>query len=256
MANWTLAPCLTVLLAEIRSVAPNSDRASDGTIGDTAHQATKSDHNPDKNGYVCAFDKDKDLRASFTMEDVVQYILSECRKPNTVGLDRGRLNYIIYNRRIWRADTGWKQEVYNPRTEHPNPHTEHAHFSCEHDLKYVRDTRSWGILEKFGPKKEEDFMEKSQFFDWLDEYYARVHKQGNTDYDTTPVGRAVMDYQDIPWPLHDEDSKGSLWQVLQSIQYSLIVKDRTDEDILEQLTTLVTGLNELRTTILAKASNG
>lgn len=249
MASWTLAPCLVVLHKEIDTVAPKNDDASDGTIGDTAHQQTNSDHNPDKNGYVCAIDEDKDLRAQFTMEDVVQYLLSECRKPNNVGLDRGRLNYIIYNRRIWRADTGWKQEVYKG----PNPHTEHAHFSCEHDLVFVRDTRPWGIVEKFGPKKEEDFMEKTQFFEWLDEYYKRVGKQGDTDYDTTPVGRAVIDYQDIPWPLHEEGSKGSLWQVLQSIQYSLIVKDRTDEDILEQLTTLVDGLNEIRSILQAQA---
>jgi len=146
MSSWKLAPCLKVFNDELEAIAPNRDHASDGTIGDEAHQGTDSDHNPDDNGIVCATDRDKDLRASFTMEDVVQYLLAECRKPNDVGKDRGRLNYLIYNKRIWRADTGWKQEPYTGSS----PHTEHLHGSCEHDLNYVNDTRTWGLIERFG----------------------------------------------------------------------------------------------------------
>lgn len=146
MSSWKLAPCLSELFAEFDRIAPSRDHASDGSIGDAAHQAEDSDHNPDKNGFVCAIDVDNDLHASFSMEDVIQYFVSECKKSNDVGKDRGRLNYFIYNRRIWRADGGWKQEAYTGASAH----TEHAHFSCEHDLTYVNDSHPWGLIERFG----------------------------------------------------------------------------------------------------------
>ena len=167
MSSWKLAPCLAVLNAELEQIAPGRDHASDGTIGDAAHQGTDSDHNPDKNGFVCATDRDKDLHASFTMEDVVQYVLGECRKPNNVGLDRGRLNYLIFKERIWRADNEWREEPYTGES----PHTEHAHFSCEHDLNYVNDTRPWGLTSKFG-----DDVTKDEFMAWSREFHAKKNE--------------------------------------------------------------------------------
>lgn len=154
MADWKLAPCLQVLFNEFDRIAPSRDHASDGSIGDAAHQAeSSSDHNPDKNGIVCAIDVDDDLRASgFTMEQVIQYLVAECKKSNDVGKDRGRLNYFIYNRRIWRADGGWRQETYTGSS----PHTEHAHFSCEHDSSYVNDKSPWGLIERFDSVSEQD----------------------------------------------------------------------------------------------------
>lgn len=146
MADWTLAPSLQQLFTEFNIIAPTRDHDSDGSIGNAAHQQTVSDHNPDSHGVVHAIDVDKDLRADFTMEEIVQYHLSECRKPNSIGLDRGRLTYIIYNRRIWSASSNWVQKPYTG----PNPHDKHAHFSCEYDLKYANDTRTWGLIEKFG----------------------------------------------------------------------------------------------------------
>jgi hypothetical protein len=146
MASWYLVPCLKELFAEFDRIAPNRDHASDGSIGDAAHQAEKSDHNPDSKGAVHAIDVDSDLKASFSMEDVIQYFVAECRKNNPNGTDRGRLKYFIYNRRIWSASTGWKQENYTGSSAH----TEHAHFSCEYASEYENDTSSWGLVEKFG----------------------------------------------------------------------------------------------------------
>lgn len=153
MASWQLVPCLKTLFAEFDEIAPSRDHASDGSIGDAAHQAEPtSDHNPDKNGNVHAIDVDNDLHQSLSwksytgMEAVVQYILSECRKPGTSGKDRGRLKYIIYNRRIWSASSGWVEKPYHGSSAH----TEHAHFSGEYDSKYANDTSPWGLLETFG----------------------------------------------------------------------------------------------------------
>ena len=55
-----LAPSLVQLRNEINRRWPNRDKTSDGWIGDPAHQATKSDHNPDSKGCVHALDIDKD----------------------------------------------------------------------------------------------------------------------------------------------------------------------------------------------------
>jgi hypothetical protein len=157
VADWELAPCLVVLFHEFNIIAPNRDHASDGSIGDAAHQQTNSDHNPDKNGIVHAVDVDNTLNAPFTMESCIQNLVNECRKDNSVGLDRGRLKYIIYNRRIWSVSNNWAQENYTG----PSPHTEHAHFSCEYDPKYANDTRSWGLVDSFG--KDDLPMNQNEF---------------------------------------------------------------------------------------------
>lgn len=146
MADWYLVPCLKTLFAEFDQIAPGRDHASDGSIGDAAHQAEKSDHNPDSKGAVHAIDVDSNLNAPFSMEDVIQYFVAECRKNSPNGNDRGRLKYFIYNRRIWSASTGWKQESYTGSS----PHTEHAHFSCEYASNYENDTNPWGLIPKFG----------------------------------------------------------------------------------------------------------
>jgi hypothetical protein len=155
VAAWELAPCLVYLFREFNIIAPLRDHTSDGSIGDTAHQQTNSDHNPDKNGIVHAIDVDNNFNAKFTMEDCIQFFVSECRK--TIGTDRGRLKYFIYNRRIWEAPN-WVQRVYTG----PSPHTEHAHFSCEYDPRYANDTRPWGLVAKFG-KDDELPMDQVEF---------------------------------------------------------------------------------------------
>lgn len=129
---WQNIPASLALRDELNKAFPTRDKASDGFIGDPAHAATSSDHNPDETGItpfedsdaideVHAYDADVNLdRAGWTMERVVQIILSRCR----TGAEK-RIRYIIYNRRIWRASNGWAQEAYTG----PSAHTEHAHFS-------------------------------------------------------------------------------------------------------------------------------
>jgi hypothetical protein len=148
MAGWILIGCLRELFAEFDRIAPDRDHASDGSIGDTAHQNEVSDHNPDETGSVPihdadrinevhAIDVDDDLREpGLTMETVVQFLLRRCRS----GAET-RLRYIIYNRRIWRADNGWRQSAYAG----PSPHTEHAHFSASYDTAKEADTASWHL---------------------------------------------------------------------------------------------------------------
>jgi len=147
MANWILVPCLGQLRTELNRIAP-ARKGPDGTIGDEAHQKTISDHNDDEVGRVPIRDADSkhevhaldpyaDLREpNLTMEMVVQHILARCRS----GKEK-RLRYIIYNRRIWRASNGWKQENYSG----DSPHIEHAHFSASYETELEASTASWGL---------------------------------------------------------------------------------------------------------------
>ena len=148
MSDWVLIPCLKQLFAAFNSIAPNRDKASDGAIGDTAHQQEVSDHNPDETGSVPihdadhvnevhAIDVDNNLNESdLTMEKVVQFLLGRCRS----GAEK-RLRYIIYNRRIWSASSGWVQKAYTGAS----PHTEHAHFSASYDTNLEASTASWHL---------------------------------------------------------------------------------------------------------------
>jgi hypothetical protein len=148
VASWVLIDCLTLLFAEFNRIAPARDHASDGSIGDTAHQNEVSDHNADEVGSVPihdadhinevhAIDVDNNLNESdLTMEKVVQFLLARCRS----GAEK-RLRYIIYNRRIWSASSGWVQKTYTGAS----PHTEHAHFSASYDTKLEASTASWHL---------------------------------------------------------------------------------------------------------------
>lgn len=138
MASWTLAPCLVSLRAEVNALAPGRDRASDGSIGDAAHAASKSDHNPDERGIVHAIDLDRDLRtAGWSMDRIVQVVVTRHRS----GQD-DRLQNCIWNGRIWSRSWGWTARAYTG----VNPHDKHAHFSARYETRYENDTGPWGLL--------------------------------------------------------------------------------------------------------------
>ncbi|MGX6603054.1 hypothetical protein ACWKSP_13075 [Micromonosporaceae bacterium Da 78-11] len=165
MASWILVPSLVALRDEFNALAPRRDKASDGSIGDTAHAQESSDHNPDETGNtpyedadnvneVHAIDVDADLRqAGWTMDRALEVIITRHRE----GRD-DRLQNVIYNRRIWSRSTDWASRVYTG----DNPHTEHAHFSARYTTAQESDTRPWGLLE--------DDVTKSEFIAWMTEW--------------------------------------------------------------------------------------
>lgn len=107
---------------------PKRDKRSDGWIGDTAHKARVSDHNPDKRGYVFAIDVDENFgvgrwRNGKAAMNFANELLAYSRST-LPGSDR--VKYVVYENRIasgtykstwWR----WRGKGYG--------HTAHVHIS-------------------------------------------------------------------------------------------------------------------------------
>lgn len=123
-----LADSLKNLFAEIDAVWPQRDRRTDGWIGDKAHQATQSDHNPDSRGIVHAIDIDKDgIDAYFVVEQCIR--------------DDRPASYVVYNREIWSRSRDWKPRRYTGS----NPHTSHIHVSIQYGPHWESPNWTWGI---------------------------------------------------------------------------------------------------------------
>lgn len=125
--SWHLAPSLVRLRAEIDARWPNRDRTSDGTIGDAAHAASVSDHNPNSRNSVNAFDIDNNGIDAY-------FVVGQCIKhPAT--------NYVIYNRQIWSRSHGFVPYAYTG----DSPHTEHIHESILQSVAAENSTVGWNI---------------------------------------------------------------------------------------------------------------
>lgn len=113
-----LAPSLVTFRASINSAYPKRDKASDGWIGDAAHRARKSEHNPDAKGCVHAIDVDID--DGDPGRDLVRDILKTCIGHKDVW-------YVIYNGIIYSRTHDWKALRYTG----DNPHKTHVHISIQ-----------------------------------------------------------------------------------------------------------------------------
>ncbi|MFG3698644.1 peptidoglycan-binding protein [Micromonospora sp. NPDC047620] len=123
-----LAPTLRVLREEINTRWPHRDKASDGWIGDAAHQARKSDHNPDAD--------DRSVNAADFDIDGIDPLLvvRHCiEHPST--------QYVIYNRLIWSRTRDFRPARYTGS----NPHTKHLHVSVSHARALEDSLRPWGV---------------------------------------------------------------------------------------------------------------
>lgn len=159
-----LIPSLVALRDTFNRYCPKRDKTTDGWIGNEAHAAAVSDHNPDETGNVPihdadhinevhAIDVDKDLRATdargaFTMDRAVRQIVEDHR----AGRER-RLRYVIFDGEIWSASWGWSARAYTGA----NPHDQHAHFSGSYDSAREADDSPWniGFVEDDMPTAEE-----------------------------------------------------------------------------------------------------
>ena len=133
----TLSKGAAKLRTQMNTRFPNRDTSSDGWIGDTAHAARQSDHNPDRAGIVHAIDIDADFGPP--KDDYAQRLVNELIACAKAGKDGGRLKYVIHNRKIWSRTYKWLPRMYDGT----NPHTKHIHVSVT--AKADTDGKAWPL---------------------------------------------------------------------------------------------------------------
>lgn len=149
------AHALSSLVNEVNAAFPNRHKgrgSSDGWLGDQAHQARKSDHNPNAAGVVRAQDIDEDLygigdhRGPAAMAIIAEHLrrMGEYGDHRLVG---GASNgYIIYEQRIAGAGKGWQWRHYSGS----NPHDKHIHVSvCSNPAGYDDAGSPWHVADLF-----------------------------------------------------------------------------------------------------------
>lgn len=125
--SYYLAPSLAQLRAQINATWPKRSKALDGWIGDAAHSARVSDHNPDygSGGVVRALD--------VTAKGISTRALLKAAKGDS------RTAYVIHKGKIYGAER-FKARKYRGS----NPHTHHVHISIKH-TGAAESGRSWAL---------------------------------------------------------------------------------------------------------------
>lgn len=123
--SYYLAASLKKLRDEVNGLWPHRSKVSDGWVGDTSHQARKSDHNPDysSGGVVRALDV---TARGIDVNRLLRHTTND-----------SRVSYVIYNRRIYTHARGWYRYTGS------NPHTSHVHVSIAHSRTAERDVKTW-----------------------------------------------------------------------------------------------------------------
>lgn len=124
---WYLNRALTNFRNEVNERWPDRDKKSDGTIGDAAHQATSSDHNPDPDGSVDAWDMDNN-----------GVDIAACKRAFEA---HPASKYWIYNDTISFRSEGWKPRSYAYAGPNRSRHTEHVHWNTREG--YETSNQPW-----------------------------------------------------------------------------------------------------------------
>jgi hypothetical protein len=154
---WRAMNSLLVLRDQVNALAPNRLKGADGLVGDAAHQATNSDHNPHYvagvgDEMVTALDLTHDPDHGFDSYAFAE-ILRQHRDP--------RIKYVISNHRLFSSYStssraAWSWGPYSG----VDPHTNHVHISVLDAV--ISDTRTPWNLEGFD-------MSKAEVLDALDD---------------------------------------------------------------------------------------
>ena len=133
--GWRLANSLITLGNQLSDLWPQSGPA-DGTIGDAAHRARKSDHNPNLAGIVTAIDVDE------VVEDRGQALVDAL-----VGSRDARIKYVIHESKIWRSypKPGIPTWTPAPYTGLTNMHLSHVHLSVVTASSLFDSRRLWDL---------------------------------------------------------------------------------------------------------------
>lgn len=149
---WRPVAAIPVLFAQVNATWPNRDKASDGVVGDAAHQDRESDHNPDANGWVHAQDIDDDLRGNPGDADKLADQLLEYARTKQPGSER--LKNIVYKDRV--ASGTYPDKFWVWRYNEALEHFSHIHVSYADG--YEKDARPFNLpilMEEDMPTAEE-----------------------------------------------------------------------------------------------------
>jgi hypothetical protein len=130
-----LALSLETLRAQLNALAPNRSKVSDGWIGDAAHSARKSDHNPNRSGVVCALDITHDPENGMDCHKLAEQ-LQKGKDP--------RIGYVIWNGQIMSGSRSERAWVTRPYTG-TNPHRKHLHVSVVQESLLYDDGDEWTL---------------------------------------------------------------------------------------------------------------
>jgi hypothetical protein len=114
-----VAASLLELREQVNKEWPKRNKGADGTIGDTAHSARASDHNPTEGGVVCALDITHDPKNGVDIG----------RLSDALAASRdSRIKYLIANGLILDSRPGNSPWRWMPFSG-PDQHTGHLHIS-------------------------------------------------------------------------------------------------------------------------------
>ena len=135
MSSPKLAPSLAALRAEVDKRWPDRSIDWDGDIGDAAHRARTSEHNPDADGIIRAVDITAD---GINVDELLAAAIRD-----------DRVHYVIHDGKIYSRTHGWAARPYTGASNHKH----HVHISIRNNTsekasattraKAAADTRSW-----------------------------------------------------------------------------------------------------------------
>ena len=133
-----IAKALATLREQVNAQWPNRSKANDGWIGNAAHQARKSDHNPNAAGVVQALDITHDPAHGFDAGKLA-HALIDSRDP--------RIKYVISNRKICSsyATGGVAAWTWRPYPG-AHAHEKHVHISVADDPRKYDDPSAWSAV--------------------------------------------------------------------------------------------------------------
>lgn len=176
--SWRAARSLDQLLSEVNAAAPNRGKAADGTIGDQAHAARASDHNPNAAGVVRARDFTHDPEHGCDAGQLAERI----RQLGIAGhpaLQAGA--YVIWNHRIASATLDgapWDWEPYSGT----NGHTHHCHVSVSTAPAGYDSTKKWGVMSRPPKPSKPNHVTAAR----------KLLQQAAGELDQAPAGRKVV----------------------------------------------------------------
>lgn len=226
--TWRLVDAGETLFDQINDRWPRRDKASDGSVGDTAHQARPSDHNP-RHGVVHAIDIDKDLRGSendnhWLADQLIAY-------PRMHRAGSGRLLNVVwwdrvasgtYNSQFWT----WRGRGYDHYTHIHVSFTEAADDNgAKFDLPIFSGKRGvWdGVVPFYDLLRKSISDKKATKATWR--LACRLKELGFYEGDVLPEGeqaypqKAVSAMQDwMGWEVKPYNSKThmSIWRELKN----------------------------------------